>query len=65
MNVVERREFRRLLQLCSQAPKLRDSDIPHRSKITKTSYELYLAEKERINKELQVSDTILVYSSTK
>ncbi|CAE6451810.1 unnamed protein product, partial [Rhizoctonia solani] len=34
MRVVERDEFRRILLLCSRAPNLRDSDIPHRTKLT-------------------------------
>lgn len=54
MNVVERPEFRRILTLCSRAPTLHTKDVPHRSKLTKTAYELYLAEKDRINHEMQV-----------
>ncbi|QRW00609.1 hAT family dimerization protein [Ceratobasidium sp. AG-Ba] len=53
MNVVESKEFRQLLVLASQAPKLTDDDIPHRKKITKTIGELYIAEKERIKHALK------------
>ncbi|QRV87948.1 hAT family dimerization protein [Ceratobasidium sp. AG-Ba] len=53
MNVVESKEFRQLLVLASEAPKLTDDDIPHRKKITKTIGELYIAEKERIKHALK------------
>jgi hypothetical protein len=48
-----------MLRLGSRAPKLRDIDIPHRSKITKTAYELYLTEKNRIDQELQVIECFI------
>ncbi|CAE7086893.1 unnamed protein product [Rhizoctonia solani] len=52
MSVVERYEFRRVLLLCSRAPRLRDSDIPHRTKLTTVTTELYEAEMTRIKHEL-------------
>ncbi|CAE6498419.1 unnamed protein product, partial [Rhizoctonia solani] len=52
MSVVERHEFRRILLLCSRAPNLRDSDIPHRTKLTTVTTELYKAEMIRIKHEL-------------
>jgi hypothetical protein len=59
MRVVERYEFRRVLLLCSRAPKLRDSDIPHRTKLTAVTTELYKAEMARIKHELKVSSPFL------
>ncbi|CAE6344915.1 unnamed protein product [Rhizoctonia solani] len=52
MRVVDRYEFRRVLLLCSRAPNLRDSDIPHRTKLTTVTTELYEAEMTRIKNEL-------------
>ncbi|CCO35692.1 hypothetical protein BN14_09810 [Rhizoctonia solani AG-1 IB] len=52
MRVVERHEFRRILLLCSRAPNLRDSDIPHRKKLTTVTSELYNAEMTCIKHEL-------------
>ncbi|CAE7226610.1 unnamed protein product [Rhizoctonia solani] len=52
MSVVDRPEFRRILLLCSRAPNLRDSDIPHRTKLTTITAELYEAEMTRIKHEL-------------
>jgi hypothetical protein len=54
MNVVESRELRKALLLASHAPKLHNDNIPHRKKVIKTAYKLYLTEKDRINQELQV-----------
>ena len=54
MHVVELWEFRRVILLASRTSKLQKSDIPHRKKVAKTAYELFLAEKERIIKAPQV-----------
>ncbi|CAE6365245.1 unnamed protein product [Rhizoctonia solani] len=53
MSVVDRKEFRRTILFASQAPQpLCESDIPHRTKLTKVSSELYREEMTRIKQEL-------------
>jgi hypothetical protein len=55
MSVVDRPELRKILLLCSRAPNLLNSDIPHRTKLTAVTTELYEAEMTRIKHELNVS----------
>ncbi|CUA69010.1 hypothetical protein RSOLAG22IIIB_13906 [Rhizoctonia solani] len=53
MSVIDRKEFRRVILYASQSPEpLHESDIPHRTKLTAVTSELYQEEMARIKTEL-------------